>query len=246
VDREALIFPTFSSKLKWAGQSASASRRRVIGRWNRRVEGNGRAMVKVLTIRDPKTGALIAEEPVQPREDEDSALARIYRKSLGPDAPEFMVMSPSVWLDDRDWAAELARDWGGRFGLVVLGPKEDPKLEKSKLVLASLSESMPKARAEFPMVKEEIDKIRRRRRHDAVVPVKPDDPLRAGDTVKFYQAGHNPFGEVLRVPDGESISVVIKEIRAQGEWVGHHLYYIAWDSESVAELPKGADRHRSK
>ena len=36
--------------------------------------------VDVLTIRDPKTGALIAEEQIQPKEDRDSALARIYRK----------------------------------------------------------------------------------------------------------------------------------------------------------------------
>ena len=31
-------------------------------------------MVKVLTIRDPRTGTLIAEEPIRPKEDEDSGL----------------------------------------------------------------------------------------------------------------------------------------------------------------------------
>jgi hypothetical protein len=203
-------------------------------------------MVEVLTIRDPKTGTLIAEEPLQPEEDENSALTRIYRKTLGPDAPQFMVITGSVWLDDRKWAAELARDGGGRFGLVVLGPKDDPKPEKSKLVLAGISESQPAARMEFPMVKDEIEKIRRSRRHDAVVPVKPSDTLRAGDTVKFYQVGYNPFGEVLTVPDGEAVSVVIKEIRLQDDWGGHHLYDIAWDPAAVTELPKSAAVRRSK
>jgi hypothetical protein len=194
-------------------------------------------MVKVLTIRDPRTGTLIAEEPIQPKENEDSALARIYRKTLGPDAPEFMVITRSVWLDDREWAAELARDRGG-FGLVVLGPKDDPKLEKSKLVLASVSESQPVARMEFPLVKDEIHSIRRGRRHDAVVPVKPSDPLHVGDTVRFYQAGYDPFGEVLRIPNGDAISVVVTEIRVQDEWAGHDLYYIAWDPAQVTASPK--------
>jgi hypothetical protein len=203
-------------------------------------------MMKVLTIRDPKTGTLIAEEPLQPKEDEDSALTRIYRKSLGPDAPEFMVMTGSVWLDDRDWAAELARDWGGRFGLVVLGPKEDPRPEKSKLVLAGVSESMPAARMEFPMVKEDMEKVRRGRRRHAVVPVKPGDALRAGDTVRFYQVGYNPFGEMLTVPDGEVISVVVKEVRLKDDWAGHHVYSIAWDPAEVSESPQPAGAGRSR
>ena len=64
-------------------------------------------MVKVLTIRDPKTGALIAEEQIQPKEDKDSALARIYRKTLGPDAPELMVITKSIWLDDENGPLNL-------------------------------------------------------------------------------------------------------------------------------------------
>ena len=67
-------------------------------------------MIKVLTIRDPKTGALIAEEQIQPTEDKDSALTRIYRKTLGLDAPEFMVITKAIWLDDLEWSAELAKD----------------------------------------------------------------------------------------------------------------------------------------
>jgi hypothetical protein len=92
-------------------------------------------MVKVLTIRDPKTGALIAEEQIQPTENRDTALTRIYRKSVGPDAPEIMVVTKAIWLDDREWAADIARDWSG-FGLALLGPKGDPDLEKARLVLA--------------------------------------------------------------------------------------------------------------
>lgn len=203
-------------------------------------------MVKVVTIRDPKTGNLIAEEPLQPKEDADSAVARIYRKSLGPDAPEFMVMSPSVWLDDREWAAELARDRGGRFGLVALGPREDPKPEKAKLVLAGVSESMPIARMEFPMVKEEIEKVRRGRRRDKVVPVAPGDALHVGDTVRFYQAGYDPSGEVVRVPDGKVISVVVNEIKAQDDWWGYHVFKIAWDPAGVTELPRDAAARRSR
>ena len=70
------------------------------------------SMPTVLSIRDPKSGALIAEERILPDEDKDSALARIYQKTLGPDAPEQAVITKSIWLDDRSWAAELLRDWG--------------------------------------------------------------------------------------------------------------------------------------
>ena len=72
------------------------------------------------------------------------------------------------------------------------------------------------------------------------MPVKPGDPLHVGDTVTFYQAGYDPFGEVLRVPNGESISVVVTEIRFQDEWAGHDLYYIAWDPAQVTASPKNA------
>jgi hypothetical protein len=195
-------------------------------------------MIKVLTIRDPKTGALIAEEQIQPREDKDSALARIYRKTLGPDAPELMIISKSVWLDDRKWAAELSRDWGG-FELVVLGPKGNPKLEKSRLVLATISESLPVSRLEFPIEKAQLDAMKLGRRHDAVVPVSPEDPPAVGDTVTFLEATADPFGTPVLVPNGDAVSVDLTEVRNQGhKWVGRDLYYVAWDPAEARKRPK--------
>jgi hypothetical protein len=186
-------------------------------------------MAKVLTIRDPKNGALIAEEEIQPKEDDDSALARVYRKTLGPDAPEFIVITKSTWLDDREWAAELKRDWGG-FGLAVLGPKGDAKLEKSRLVLARISESSPVSRLNFPIEKGQLDLIKRGRRHDAVVPVDPKDPPAIGDTVTFLEATTDPFGTPVFVPNGDAVSVDLTEVRNQGhKWVGQDVYHIAWD-----------------
>ena len=134
-------------------------------------------MVKVLTIRDPKTGALIAEEQIQPTEDKDSALTRIYRKTLGPDAPELMVITKAIWLDDREWAAELARDWSG-FGLALLGPKGDPDLEKARLVLARVSESQPVSRMEFPIEKSQLDAIKARTTTQCRRSCQPGEPSR--------------------------------------------------------------------
>ncbi len=67
-------------------------------------------------------------------------MTRISRKSLGTDAPEFMVVARSVSFDDRDWAAEPRRDWGD-FGLTLLAPKGDLQPENAWLVLARESES---------------------------------------------------------------------------------------------------------
>jgi hypothetical protein len=195
-------------------------------------------MVKVLTIRDPKTGALVAEEQIQPKEDKDSALARIYRKTLGPDAPELMVLTKSIWLDDREWAAELAKDWGG-FGLAVLGPKGESNLEKSRLVLARVSESQPVSRMDFPFEKGELKAIKHGRRRDAVVPVMPEDAPAVGDTVTFLESAHDPFGNPFLVPNGDAVSVELTEVRNQGhKWAGRDLYYIAWDPAQAKKVPK--------
>jgi hypothetical protein len=172
---------------------------------------------------------LIAEEEIQPKEDEDSALAKVYRKTLGPEAPEFMVITRSIWREDQERAAELERDWGG-FGLAVLGPKGDARLEKSRLVLARISESPPASRMDFPIEKGQLDLIRRGRRHDAVVPVDPKIPPAVGDTVTLLEAATDPFGSPVLVPNGEAVSVDLTEVRNQGhKWVGQDLYYIAWD-----------------
>jgi hypothetical protein len=195
-------------------------------------------MVKVLTIRDPKTGALIAEEQIQPKEDKDSALVRIYRKTFGSDASELMVITKSIWLDDREWAAELARDWGG-FELAVLGPKGEPKLEKSRLVLTRVSEALPASRMDFPIEKGQLDAIKLGRRRDAVVPVSPESPPAVGDIVTFLESASDPFGTPILVPNGDSISVELTEVRNQGhKWVGQDLYYIAWDPAQAKKRPK--------
>jgi hypothetical protein len=196
-------------------------------------------VVKVLTIRDPRTGTLIAEEPIRPKEDKDSALARIYRKTLGPDAPEFVVRNGSIWLDDQGSTPDLPRDWGS-FGLAVVGPKDDPKLQESKLVLASVSESQPVARMEFPMYKEDLDAVRSGRRREAIVLVEKSESLHVGDTVAFYRVWTDPFGEAIRVRNSDTISVVIKEIRIRDEGTAHGYYDVAWDPAQVTVLPKKA------
>jgi hypothetical protein len=203
----------------------------------------GKSMVKVLTIRDPKTGALIAEGQIQPKEDRHSALTRIYGTTLGPNAPEFMVITKSIWLDDRQWAAELARDWSG-FELALLGPKEDCRPEKSRLVLARVSEYSPVSRMDFPIRRTELDAITQGRRHDAVVPVNPEAPPAVGDTVTFREVTSDPFGTPVIVPNGDSVSVELTEVGNQGhKWVGQDLYRIAWDPAQIKKGPRKGATH---
>ena len=42
-------------------------------------------MANVLTIRDPQTGHLLAKERLRPEEEIEAAVARVFRKTLGPD-----------------------------------------------------------------------------------------------------------------------------------------------------------------
>ncbi|MGP0069891.1 MAG: hypothetical protein ACLQGP_40600 [Isosphaeraceae bacterium] len=199
-------------------------------------------MVKVLTIRDPKTGVLIAKDRLRPKEDTETAVARVFRETLGPDAPEQMV-NRSVSLMDREWAAELARDWDS-FRLMLVGPKGDPDLQKWHLVLARVSEREP---LESRLEKSELHKIREGQRHDAVVPAIPEDPPLVGDRVRFVQARYDPFGEFLLVPNGDSILVELTEVKNQGsKWAGHDLYYIAWDPSQFRKSPKKAAAKGSK
>ncbi len=191
-------------------------------------------MAKVLTIRDPKTGHLLAEEWLRPEEDTEAAVARVFRKTLGPDAPEQMV-NRNVALMDPEWAADHARDWG-RFHLMLVGPKGDPNLEKWHLVMTAISEREPAPRLEFPLDKSEFPKIRKGQRHSAVVPATSEDPPRVGDRVRFVQAVYDPFGELLLVPNGDSISVDLTQVWNHGaKWAGKDLYYIAWDPSQFKE-----------
>jgi hypothetical protein len=201
-------------------------------------------MVKVLTIRDPKTGALIAEEQIHPTEDKDSALTRIYRKSAGPNPPEFMVVTKAIWVDDREWAAELAKDWSG-FGLALLGPKGD--LEKARLVLARVAEAQPVSRMEFPSDKGQLEAIKHGRRKNVVVPVSPESPPAVGDRVTFREVASDPFGTPVLLPNGDAISVELTEVRNQGQkWAGQDLYYIAWNPLQAKKRPKRSAAHGSR
>jgi hypothetical protein len=196
-------------------------------------------MAKVLTIRDPDTGHLLAEEWLRPEEDTEAAVARVFRKTLGPDAPEQMV-NRNVAVMDPEWSAEHARDWG-RFHFMLVGPKGDADPEKWRLVMTAISEREPAPRLEFPLEKSEIHRIREGRRHDAVVPAMPEEPPRVGDRVRFVQARYDPFGEFLLVARGDSILVELTKVRKQGsKWAGHDLYHIAWDPSQFKKLPKKA------
>lgn len=186
-------------------------------------------MIKVLTIRDPKTGALIIEEQIQPHEARDAALARIYRKTLGPEAPEFMVMTKSIWPDDRDWAAELGKDWGD-FGLALLGPTGDPKPEQARTLLWRVSETEQSSKMKLPMWKENIDKVRNGELLNIIIPVKPRKPPDVGDKVTFLEAKPDPYGESILVSDGDSVSVYLTQVTNRGQkWFGFDIYSIAWD-----------------
>ena len=150
-----------------------------------------------------------------------------------------MVITKSIWFDDQEWAAELARDWGG-FGLAVLGPKGIPKLEKSRLVLARVSESLPVSRMDFPFDKGELKAIKHGRRHDAVVPVDARRTLPPSATRSpFWNRRHDPFGNPMLVPNGDAVSVDLTEVRNQGhKWAGRDLYYIAWNPAQAKKVRK--------
>ena len=136
-------------------------------------------MAKVLTIRDPETGHLIAEEWLRPEEDTEAAVARVFRKTLGSDAPEQMV-NRSISLRDPKWAADRARDWGS-FSFMLVGPKGDPDLEKWRLVMTAISEReppQPVPHLELPRGKSELHAIRQGRTRETAIPASPKDPAR--------------------------------------------------------------------
>jgi hypothetical protein len=202
-------------------------------------------MAKVLTIRDPKTGDLIAKERLQPEEEPEAAVARIFRKTLGPHAPEQMV-NRNVAIMDPEWAAEHARDWG-RFHLMLVGPKGDPNLEKWHLVMTAISEGEPAPYLEFPLGKDELNALKHGRMRETAIPASPKDPPVVGDRVRFVLAIYDPFGELLLVPDRDSVMVELAEVRDSGEkWGNKHIYDIAWDPAQVKKALKTAATQSSK
>jgi hypothetical protein len=186
---------------------------------------------KVLTIRNPQDGSLLAKGRVEPGEDTEAALLRIYRRTLGSEAPALQVLSKAEW-PNRNWKGGLARKWGN-YQLVIVGPG-DSNLETSTLLLARIAEAEPKDGLVFPSYRKELKAMKQGRRHDAVVPVDPENPPVAGDIVTFRETGFDPFGSPIDIPGGDSLSVTLTESQDQGtSWLGRRLYQIAWDPEEA-------------
>jgi hypothetical protein len=205
-------------------------------------------MAKILTIRDPQTGYLIAEEWLRPEEETEAAVARVFRKTLGPDAPEQMV-NRSISFSDTKWREDRARDWGS-FSFMLVGPKGDPNLEKWRLVMTAISEREPPQPAphlELPRGKSELNEIRQGRTREAAIPASPKAAPVVGNRVRFVQSIYDPFGELLLVPNGDSVQVELTEVRDTGEkWGNAHIYDIAWDPPQAKKKPKRTPAQRSK
>jgi hypothetical protein len=198
-------------------------------------------MAKVLTIRDPKTGNLIAKEWLRSEEDTETAVARVFRKFLGRKAPEQMVITKSIFLRDQKRAEEHAGDWD-RYSLMIIGPRGDANLEKSHFVMTAIEPEL-----EFARAKSDIDAIKHGRMRDTAIPGSPNDPPIKGSRVRFVQARYDPFGDFLIVPDGDSVLVELTEVRDSGEeWGSDHIYDIAWDPTQVKKMLKTGAAQGSK
>ncbi len=202
------------------------------------------ASLRRLTIRNPHDRSVIAQGLVAPEADEDAALLAIYRKSLGPDAPEQIVLSRAVRLDDEKWDAEISERWG-RYQLVVVGPKGDPTLDAARLLMVGFGEPPSGPTNRFPTDRAELTKMLDGRRHDALVPLAPEEALAVGEAVTFVEAAADPFGEPVLVPGGKTITVDLTKVRKEGhKWLNKELYYIAWEPRKPE--PKAAARELSR
>ncbi len=167
---------------------------------------------------------------------------RLYRKTLAPNAPEQIVLSGSVSISDQDWSDELASKWG-RYTLLLIGPKGPSGLEHSRLVLAAISESEPPSGRTFPTDKAELAAMRLGKRHDAVVPVPPENPPKEGERITFMEATSDPFGVLTYVPNGQKVNFKLTKVRDEKyKWVDQDLYYIAWDPSTAEWDPSQPER----
>ena len=129
---------------------------------------------------------------------------------------------------------------------MVLGPKNNPALEKSRLVLARLSELTPSSRMEIPIGKVELEMIKQGKMSNVVIPVNPGGTAGVGDRVTFRKSVSDPFGEPILAPKSESLSVDLTEVRKEGRrWGGQEIYYIAWDPGQVRKLRKDGAEDRA-
>ena len=79
------------------------------------------------------------------------------------------------------------------------------------------------------------------------IPASPKTPPVVGNRVRFVQSIYDPFGELLLVPNGDSVLVELTEVRDTGEkWGNDHIYHVAWDPPRVKKKPKTTPAQRSK
>ena len=80
-----------------------------------------------------------------------------------------------------------------------------------------------------------------------VIPASPNDPPAVGDRVRFVLAIYDPFGELLLVPERDSVVVELTKVLDTGEkWGNKHIYDIAWDPAQVKKMLKTASAQGSK
>jgi restriction system protein len=78
------------------------------------------------------------------------------------------------------------------------------------------------------MDREELDKVKRGRRFDAIVPLTSDQGLKPGDQIEWLEAIGNDDAPEL-VQDGERARVTVARVRDEEHvWNGRRLFYFAW------------------
>jgi len=102
----------------------------------------------------------------------------------------------------------------------------------------------------FPIERRELEAMRTGRRHDAVVPILPDQTVHfePGAKVTFYEVTADPFGTPIRVPKGDWLTVTLTKVKDQDyQWAGRRLYSIAWDpAEAVRATATEAEVSNGK
>ncbi len=121
----------------------------------------------------------------------------------------------------------------------MLGPKSDTGMRDPRLVLATVTEAEPAARAEIPAEKRDLEETKSGKRRDAVIYVPRETPFSVGDTVKFLEASWDPFGYPYVVTDGAYCLVELTRlIKLDPKRVGNDLYQIEWNPKTVEYRPR--------
>jgi hypothetical protein len=112
-------------------------------------------------------------------------------------------------------------------GTVKLAGKEDGELRP-----------IPSEVFLFPIERGQLEAMKRGRRYEATVPVLPDisGRLRPGAKATFYEATANPLSDPIPVPEGDRLTVTLTKVKdADYPWVGHQLFFIAWDPDEAVK-----------